>query len=202
MFILPYFSITVNTIQIKFEMQIENLEASLTPPTPASPLRDTQSPETLASISSGSSDNASGKLQRGERCVCTEYEHTRFATEGKRKVAQERSTFEIIGDDDFFRIISRLPCIQKLMHEKWPMLILQGERTPKSDSGVCSTLHTSPCDSSVCPLPPVLCGDAFSIATRASLQIDNSFDSFSSARNRVACVSCVLSWKLNYRVAI
>lgn len=43
-------------------MQIENTESSLTPPTPASPLREAQSPEALASISSGSSDNASGKV--------------------------------------------------------------------------------------------------------------------------------------------
>lgn len=43
-------------------MQIENPESSLTPPTPVSPLREAQSPEALASISSGSSDNASGKV--------------------------------------------------------------------------------------------------------------------------------------------
>lgn len=55
-------SITVNAIQITFQMQIENPESSLTPPTPVSPLREVQSPEALASISSGSSDNASGKV--------------------------------------------------------------------------------------------------------------------------------------------
>lgn len=42
-------------------MQIENSETSLTPPTPSSPGRDAQSPEGIASLSSGSSDNALGK---------------------------------------------------------------------------------------------------------------------------------------------
>lgn len=43
-------------------MQIDNRETSETPPTPSSPGRDTQSPEGIASLSSGSaSDNALGK---------------------------------------------------------------------------------------------------------------------------------------------
>lgn len=52
---------TTNTIQITLQMQIENPETSLTPPTPSSPGRDAQSPEGIASLSSGSSDNALGK---------------------------------------------------------------------------------------------------------------------------------------------
>ncbi|XP_031631585.1 ecdysone-induced protein 78C isoform X2 [Contarinia nasturtii] len=49
-----------NTIQITLQMQIENPETSLTPPTPSSPGHDagSQSPEGIASLSSGSSDNA------------------------------------------------------------------------------------------------------------------------------------------------
>lgn len=53
-------SVTTNTIQITFPMQIEHSETSLTPPTPSSPNRETQSPEAIASLSSGSSDNALG----------------------------------------------------------------------------------------------------------------------------------------------
>lgn len=45
-------------------MQIENPETSLTPPTPSSPGRDAQSPEGIASLSSGSSDNALGKYKK------------------------------------------------------------------------------------------------------------------------------------------
>lgn len=53
-------SVASNTIQITLQMQIENPE---TPPTPSSPSRDAQSPEGIASLSSGgSSDNALGKL--------------------------------------------------------------------------------------------------------------------------------------------
>lgn len=51
-------SIASNTIQITLRMQIENPE---TPPTPPSPSRDAQSPEGIASLSSGSSDNTLGK---------------------------------------------------------------------------------------------------------------------------------------------
>lgn len=54
-------SVATNTIQITLQMQIENPETSLTPPTPSSPGRDAQSPEGIASLSSGSSDNALGK---------------------------------------------------------------------------------------------------------------------------------------------
>lgn len=61
-FLSAHNSITVNTIQITFQMQIDNPESSLTPPTPISPLPEVHSPEALASISSGSSDNASGKI--------------------------------------------------------------------------------------------------------------------------------------------
>lgn len=43
-------------------MQIDNRETSETPPTPSSPGHDAQSPEGIASLSSGSaSDNALGK---------------------------------------------------------------------------------------------------------------------------------------------
>lgn len=45
-------------------MQIDNREASETPPTPSSPGRDAPSPEGIASLSSGSaSDNALGKYR-------------------------------------------------------------------------------------------------------------------------------------------
>lgn len=51
-----------NTIQITLQMQIDNRETSETPPTPSSPGPDAQSPEGIASLSSGSaSDNALGK---------------------------------------------------------------------------------------------------------------------------------------------
>lgn len=49
-------SVSSDTVQITLQMQIENPE---TPPTPSS--RDAQSPEGIASLSSGSSDNALGK---------------------------------------------------------------------------------------------------------------------------------------------
>lgn len=51
-------SVPSNTIQITLRMQIENPE---TPPTPPSPSRDAPSPEGIASLSSGSSDNTLGK---------------------------------------------------------------------------------------------------------------------------------------------
>lgn len=54
-------SVATNTIHNTLQMQIENPETSLTPPTPSSPGRDAQSPEGIASLSSGSSDNALGK---------------------------------------------------------------------------------------------------------------------------------------------
>lgn len=69
---------TTNTIQITLQMQIENPETSLTPPTPSSPLgRDagSQSPEGIASLSSGSSDNAFGKYSKSYWFIYIDDEH-------------------------------------------------------------------------------------------------------------------------------
>lgn len=50
-----------NIDAIRITLQIEHSEESVTPPTPSTLIRETQSPEGIASLSSGSSDNALGK---------------------------------------------------------------------------------------------------------------------------------------------
>lgn len=61
-FLKLYLRSNINAIRIT--LQIEHSEESVTPPTPSTPIRETQSPEGIASLSSGSSDNALGKYVR------------------------------------------------------------------------------------------------------------------------------------------